>query len=276
MNKEILLLVLSALAGILGTGIGGMIGAFVKNKNKASVGDMLTFAAGVMLGVVAFEMVPEAVANCIVSGKKFFGALIVIACVMAGVGVTYLVNFAVDKASAKRQNMPLECRKNHDSGVKISNVETLEAKRNFGLKRAGIVTLLAIALHNVPEGMAIGASGASNAYAGVVVALVIALHNVPEGMAISAPLVSGGVKASRAVVLSVLAGLSTLAGALVGVFVGCMGDLASSVSVSLASGAMIYVSVFDLLPVGSALKNKFAAFAFFSGIVLAMILTLLI
>ena len=65
-------LVFALVAGIVGTGVGGVLGVDFKNKNEYAC-DALVFAAGIMLGVAAFEMFPEAVNECVVNGKKFFG-----------------------------------------------------------------------------------------------------------------------------------------------------------------------------------------------------------
>ena len=276
MNEKIVVLVLSVVAGLIGTGIGGVIGALVKNKSANSVSEMLTFAAGIMLGVVSFEMIPSSLLSASVLGQKFFAALLVIGCVGAGVLVTFCFNFVVEKVGGKRKSTALECQNSKNTSVQIQDVEVLKSARNFGLKKAGVVTLLAIAFHNIPEGMAIGASGASSLATGAIVALIIALHNVPEGMAIAAPLVSGGVKKTRAIIFAVLAGLATLVGAIIGVFVGGANELMSAVCISLAAGAMIYVSIFDLLPIGTTQEGKFAAFSFFFGVLAAMILSLLV
>ena len=259
MNTNVLMLILSAFSGILGTGIGGIVGATTKNKSKEKVGSMLAFAAGIMLGIVAFEMLPSAVQ----SGENVISSplskLSVIGCILAGICFAYLVNLIVEKADEKRQNTQLDARKQQDAS---------------GLKRAGVVTLAAIAFHNIPEGMAIGASGVSSLFAGVAVAFAIALHNVPEGMAISAPLVSGGMKSSKAVFVTLIAGACTLVGAVVGVFVGGIGEAASCICLSLASGAMIEVACFDLLPISVKLRNGFASFSFCLGGALSLIFAL--
>ncbi|MBO4380881.1 MAG: ZIP family metal transporter [Clostridia bacterium] len=263
------MLILSALAGVLGTGIGGVIGASIKDRSAEAVGKMLMFAAGIMLGVVAFEMMPEAVKNCKISGKEFLGEAISMTALLLGALLAFLLNFAVEKAGKKQQNMPLEHQKQ-------AHVEVLAKREQKSLKKAGIITFLAIAFHNIPEGMAIGASGAVNIAMGIVVAVVIALHNLPEGMAISAPLVSGGVRPSRAILLSLLAGGATLFGAVIGVFVGGANLIADGACVALAAGAMIYVSIFDLMPVATKLqKGDFSGKSFFFGFVVAMIFSLL-
>lgn len=269
MNGKILMLILSALAGVLGTGIGGVIGASIQDKSTETVGKTLMFAAGIMLGVVAFEMMPEAVKNCEISGNELLGVAVAMASLFAGTTMAFLLNFAVEKAGAIQQNNGLEHQKQ-------AQVEVLATRTKTSLKKAGIITFLAIAFHNVPEGMAIGASGASNVAVGIVVAVVIALHNLPEGMAISAPLVSGGVKPARAVLLSLLAGGATLLGALIGVFVGGANLVADGVCVALASGAMLYVSIFELMPVATKLQNgNFSGKSIFLGLVVAMIFSLL-
>ena len=260
MRSEVLILLLSAIAGVIGTGIGGVLGAYVKDKSPSAVGDMLAFAAGIMLGVTAFEMLPEAVKIADVFSVKIYGKLLVVAMAFSGVGIVAVLNLVTERTS---KNKRLESAK----------IKTSPCDNN--LKRAGITTLVAIALHNIPEGMAIGASGAGSLLAGIVVAIVIALHNVPEGMAISAPLAGGGMKAGRAVLLAVSAGSATLVGAVIGVLVGGINALASGISVSFASGVMICVACFDLIPLSSKMKSSFASLAFFSGIATAMTFALL-
>ncbi len=260
MRSEVVTLLLSAVAGIIGTGIGGVMGVLVKDKSPSAVGNMLSFAAGVMLGVTAFEMLPEAVKSIGVFSAEIYGRLLVICTVFAGVGLAALLSLVTDGIS---KNKWLERAKN---GKK---------QGENGLKKAGMITLAAIALHNIPEGMAIGASGAGSLLAGIIVALVIALHNMPEGMAISAPLVGGGMRAGRAVALTILAGCATLVGAVIGVVVGGINALASGVSVAFASGVMIFVACFDLLPLSSKMENSFPSLAFFFGVATSLLLSLL-
>ena len=275
MRGEIVILLTSVVAGVLGTGIGGVLGAAAKDKSRKSVGGMLAFAGGVMLGVTAFEMLPDAVKECLALGTEFLSALAVAGAVFLGVFIAFAFKFAIEKIEEKRKNMPLDNRKPQRTGFSNADVEVFAKKTNSGLKRAGIITFFAIAFHNIPEGMAIGASGASSLATGVMVAIVIALHNLPEGMAISAPLVSGGVKPYRAILLSICAGCATLLGAVVGVFVGGLDEIASGVCVAIASGAMIYVSCFDLLPVATKLDEEFPSVPFVFGGAVAMIFSLL-
>ena len=112
----------------------------------------------------------------------------------------------------------------------------------------------AIALHNVPEGMVIGASFARTANetllnrGGLTMAIIIGLHNIPEGMAVAVPLISGGMSKWCSVVVTALTGFPTILGALLGFTVGAMGPTALTLSLSFASGAMLYVVFGELLP----------------------------
>lgn len=110
----------------------------------------------------------------------------------------------------------------------------------------------AIALHNLPEGMVIGASYAADlaeaGQDGRMMALVIGLHNIPEGMAIAVPLAAGGAARGRAVLTTAAAGAPTVLGAVLGFCLGTMGPGLQMLTLGGASGAMLYVVFGELLP----------------------------
>ena len=78
--------------------------------------------------------------------------------------------------------------------------------------------------------------------------LAVTLHNIPEGMAVAVPLISGGMPKARSVIVTALTGFPTILGALLGFTVGAMGPTALALSLSFASGAMLYVVFGELLP----------------------------
>ena len=125
------------------------------------------------------------------------------------------------------------------------------AKRG-GLFLAGVVMAAAIALHNLPEGMVIGASYAADlaeaGQDGRMMALVIGLHNIPEGMAVAVPLAAGGASRGRAVLTTAAAGAPTVLGAVLGFCLGTMGPGLQMLTLGGASGAMLYVVFGELLP----------------------------
>lgn len=241
-NGEFMVIV-SLIAGVLGTGIGGILGVILKGKGQETTGKILAFAGGVMTGVVTFEMIPEAVEKSAVAGQDYIGVVVATLSTIAGALGVYAVNAILDF---------VEKRVGDGGNRVVATVLAMKNEKSTDSRkktlRTGIVMFFAIALHNFPEGMAIGASGVVETSAGVLVALVIALHDVPEGTVISAPLSSGGVKPIKAILLTFLAGASTVLGAVVGVAVGGISALATGVCMGLAGGAMIYVTFLEILP----------------------------
>ncbi|MCM1306875.1 MAG: ZIP family metal transporter [Bacteroides sp.] len=258
-----LILILSLVAGVVGTGLGGVIGALLKNRGSRVMGRVLGFAGGVMAGVVAFEMIPEAIGASAKIGK-IAGIFLAVGTAISGMIIIYAINKLLDFIENKKQTsgaknpvLSAKFQKNAKGANKIrvfsgiSRISDAKAGQNASRKnmiKAGTIMLVAIALHNFPEGMAIGASGSLGTGMGAIIALVIAVHNIPEGMAISAPLVSGGVSGIKAVFLTALAGAATILGAVVGLAVGDLGEIATGVCLSLASGAMLYVTFCEILP----------------------------
>ena len=110
--------------------------------------------------------------------------------------------------------------------------------------------LLAVALHNMPVGMAVGATIAASQLtrATIMTAGVLALHNIPEGMSIAAPLLGSGATPRRAVAVAAASGLPTILGAYLGFYLGSAAPLLLVVSLALAAGAMLYVIFLELLP----------------------------
>ena len=84
------LIVTTALAGVVGTGIGGLVGAMLQRDSNRTVSLLLSFAGGVMLSVVCFDLVTEAIETNV-------GILVVIGAIAAGVAITYLLNYLIDR-----------------------------------------------------------------------------------------------------------------------------------------------------------------------------------
>ena len=135
----------------------------------------------------------------------------------------------------------------------------------------------AIALHNVPEGMTIGASYASNegalGNAALVLAILIGLHNIPEGMAVSVPLISGGMARWKAVLITASTGIPTILGALLGYALGEIGPIGLTLSLGFASGAMLYVVFGEILPQSYLMyHSKLPAFSAIAGILVGLLI----
>lgn len=268
------LLVATAIAGVGGTGLGGLIGAMLQKNSGRTVSLLLSFAGGVMLSVVCFDLIIEAVETGV-------GILVVIGAVALGVALIYLLNFLIDRSTNPEvphidENHP-KTADDLDELIHSDHYEQHFARKDsrFALFMAGVVMACAIALHNVPEGMTIGASYASSngvmGSSALVLAVLIGLHNIPEGMAVSVPLISGGMGKGKAVLMTALSGAPTIVGALLGFLIGEIGAMGLALSLGFASGAMLYVVFGEILPQAILMyHSKLPAFSSIAGILVGL------
>ncbi len=275
MTNDYLIIVLSLAAGVVGTGIGGALGVLFADRGTRVTGRVLGFAGGVMLGVVCFSMLPESLEGFAVLGHA--GAFAALGTLTAGMLAIFVINAPVSRlehlrfADRKAEGRALLMGAILASRtVATQSASAGEKRGRRELMRAGVIMFVAIAMHNLPEGMAIGAAGAAQTSMGVLVAIVIAVHNIPEGMAIGAPLAGAGVKPLAAISLACLAGAATVVGAVMGLLLGGLGAIATGICLALAGGAMLYVTLFDLFSEAtSLLEGKLPSLSILLGIVCA-------
>ena len=268
------LLLTTAIAGVVGTGLGGLIGAILQKDSNRTVSLLLSFAGGVMLSVVCFDLVVEAIETNV-------GVLTVIVAIALGVAVIYGLNYLIDRNTTPEvphidANHP-QTADDLDELIHLDHLNQHYAKHDnkFSLFIAGVVMASAIALHNVPEGMTIGASYATDdgvlGGAALVLAILIGLHNIPEGMAVSVPLISGGMKRWKAVLITASSGIPTIVGAFLGYWLGEIGALGLALSLGFASGAMLYVVFGEILPQAILMyRSKLPAFSAIVGMLVGL------
>ncbi len=267
------IIVTTLLAGVVGTGVGGLVGALLQKDSNRMVSLLLSFAGGVMLSVVCFDLVVEAIDTQV-------SLAVVIAAVAAGVAITYLLNWLIDRKTNPEVS---HIDENHPSTAddldELIHSDHLEHHKNdnkLSLFVAGIVMACAIALHNVPEGMTIGASYAAGdgtmGNAALLLAMLIGLHNIPEGMAVSVPLIGGGMGKLKAVLITAASGIPTILGALLGYWLGEIGVIGLALSLGFASGAMLYVVFGEILPQSILMyHSKLPAFSAIAGILVGIL-----
>ena len=270
------LLMTTAIAGVVGTGLGGLIGAMLQKDSNRTVSLLLSFAAGVMLSVVCFDLITEAVETNV-------GVGVVILSIALGVAVIYVLNYLIDKNTNPEvphidENHP-KTADDLDELIHSDHYKMHYTRQDnkFSLFIAGVVMASAIALHNVPEGMTIGASYASNngvmGTAALALAILIGLHNIPEGMAVSVPLISGGMNKWKAVLVTAATGIPTMVGALLGYVLGEIGPMGLTLSLGFASGAMLYVVFGEILPQSFLMcHSKLPAFSAIVGILVGLLI----
>ena len=268
------------ISGAGGTGLGGLIGALFKSESNRTISLLLAFAGGVMTAMVCFDLLAEAEEAA--SQVTEHGVLLVILAVALGVAVVYLLNHLIDRKTRKEVSHTADADhpETHDDIDELVHADHLNMhKRHHDSKLslfvAGVVMACAIALHNIPEGMTIGASFAVSSDlmwgTGMIMAVLIGLHNIPEGMAVAVPLISGGTGRVRATLLTAACGLPTVLGAWLGFWLGDIGTLGLTMSLGFASGAMLYVVFGEIMPESYLIyRSKLPAFAVMVGLALGM------
>ena len=269
----LILVAITFISGVVGTGLGGGIGAVLKRDSNKIVSLLLSFAAGIMLAVVCFDLMSEPIEMMNDGSLPNTTPLIVVAAVIAGYAVVYLLNLLIDKKTNHEVN---HIDKDHpttaDDLDELIHSNHYQSHKNSQshLFVAGLVMMFAIALHNLPEGMVIGASYALSEN-------LIAELFTGSGfiMALSVPLISGGMSKPKAIFLTALSGLPTVFGALLGYALGGINDVMLVLSLGFASGAMLYVVFGELLPESILMwRSKLPAFALFIGLVLGFLLVM--
>lgn len=286
MSAFAFVVVITAIAGVVGTGLGGLLGVLFTRNSEKIVSLLLSFAGGVMLSIVCLDLLSDAINQVPGSvGHVFF----VVAMTAVGFCLIYLLNALVDrKTNPQVKHIDKDHPKTADQLSELIHSDhyeehkkeyekTGEQKSRRQLFIAGLVMAFAIALHNFPEGMVIGASYASDeamgGVSGIATAIVIGLHNIPEGMAVSVPLAAGGMGKVKATALTAITGAPTILGAMLGYFLGSLSPVSLALSLSFASGAMLYVVFGELLPESILMwRSKAPAFAMLVGLLVGVII----
>ena len=233
--------------GTFGTTLGGGIGVSFKNTSKKFLGLILSLAAGLMTAIVCFELIPEAmeldsIFNVIIG--IIFGIICMVIC-------DILVNSRFNKKNIK------------------SKYENLN-KTNSMLK-TGIIISIGLAIHNLPEGLAIGSGFEASITLGYSLAIAIALHDIPEGISMAVPMKKGGMRKLRVLLYVFLSGITTGIGAFLGALIGNISQEVIAICLSFAAGAMLYIVSGELVPESNNMyKGRMNAIANILGFILGI------
>ncbi len=203
--------------GTFGTTIGGIWGAYLKQPSKRMISFILQYAAGLMVAVICFELIPEALEI-----TKMANVLLGI---LLGV-VTMLVCEQLVKEKIQRKN----------------------AASSNSLLKTGIVVGIGLAIHNFPEGLAIGSGFEASMKLGLTLAVAILFHDIPEGISMAVPMKNGGMSKGKVIWYTLLSGVTTGIGAFFGAVVGSVSQTVIGLCLAFAAGAMLYLVAGELLP----------------------------
>lgn len=239
----------SILAG-LATGVGALPALFFKDISVRLFNSMLGAAAGVMLAATAFSLLVPGMeyGELIWPGK---GLLIVSAGMLLG---AMFLHFADEKLPHL-----------HFDAVADESLDSLQKISLF---------IIAITIHNFPEGMSVGVSfGSGDMKNGLVLSIAIALQNLPEGLAVALPLVGLGYNKWKAVGIATLTGLVEPVGGLLGITMVTVFSSVLPIAMGFAAGAMLFVISEEIIPeTHSKGRSRIATFSLMIGFIIMMML----
>lgn len=198
--------------GTFGTTLGGILGVLTKKKSNKFLSFILSLASGLMMAVVCFDLIPEALG--------ISNIFLTIVGILIGIIAMIFCDLLVEK--------------------KFSQKSSAKNQKNSLLK-TGMIVSIGLAIHNFPEGLAIGSGFEASMKLGLSLALAICLHDIPEGISMAIPMKNGGMKKSKVIYYVILSGITTGIGAFFGAIVGSISEQIISVCLSFAAGAMLYI-----------------------------------
>ena len=232
MNTENILFAFALTISVgLATGIGSVIAFTGKTDNKKYLPISLGFGSGVMLFAAFAELFPESKETLVnIFGEEKGFLISIIAFFIGMVFMVFTEKFCFHEHNDKKCN---HCQ-----------------NEKHALYQVGIMTAIAISIHNFPEGIAIFTSAMTNKTLGFSIAAAIAIHNIAVGIAISAPVYYGTEDKKKAFLISIITGLTEPFGALVGfiLFKNYMNEAFLGILLGIVAGIMVYISLDELLP----------------------------
>jgi len=239
MDTVLLVLILTASGPLIGSALG-----VIRRPNQMVMYNMLSFAAGIMLGISFLELIPQSIAN----------ATVIITGLGIAAGTVFM--YAVDKIVPHIH--PGLCRQ----------------EQGCQLKSTAVYLLLGIFIHNFPEGMAIAAGRDQGSV--FLIAIAIAIHNIPEGLCTSAPYFHATGKRLKSFLLSASTAIPLVVGyAFARLVFGMVSSTAVSLVIAATAGVMIYIAADELIPISCSRQNGWSHSTIFSlifGVLLVVLM----
>lgn len=252
----------------LSTGIGSALALLTKKTNQTFLSVALGFSAGVMIYVSMVEIFVKAKdALTGVLGLKT-GSWATVAAFFGGIFFIAIIDrFVPAGENPHETRMVEEMQPGHQ-----------HPHSHGKLMRMGLMSALAIAIHNFPEGLATFASALKDPSLGIAIAVAVAIHNIPEGLAVAVPVYFATGSRRRAFCMSFLSGLSEPVGALVGylILARFMNDVVFGALFAAVAGIMVFISLDELLPTAREYgKPHLAIYGLVSGMIVMAVSLLL-
>jgi ZIP family zinc transporter len=245
-------LVLITAAGVgSSTVIGALIGFYFKKIPRKYNDAILGFAAGIMLSAALFGLIVPSLEE----GSPKYGIFVTVLGIFCG---ALFLNFA-DKFTPHLHSLTGIDREKHKNSEHLNRI---------------MLFVLAIAIHNLPEGIAAGVGfGTEDIGNAISVAVGISLQNIPEGMVIISPLLNAGVSRKRVLLIAFITGLIEVIGTFIGYFSVTISHVILPFALAFAGGTMIYVISDEMIPeTHSHGYERMATYSILAGFVVMMLL----
>ena len=234
-------------------GLSTMIGIFPifihTKKENYLISGTLSFASGVMITVSITDLIPESINLLRYNIKGIYVCVYSLIFILLGI----YTSFIIDKYITKK-------------------------KENNSLYKLGIISMLAIILHNIPEGIITYISTTKNIKLGIKLATVIAIHNIPEGISIGVPIYYGTKSKLKTITYIFISALSELLGAVLTYLflLPLINNLILGLLFSFTGGIMIHISLGELLPNSKNYSNNYITYLFFIIGIITMLLKIIL
>lgn len=245
MNEILKTTLLGLFFGTFGTTLGGILGISINRNSNKFLSGILSFASGLMMAIVCFDLIPEAL--------EISNIYNVIIGVLIGTISMIFCDVLVEKKFSK-------------------NSEKYMNKNS--LLKTGIIVSIGLAIHNFPEGLAIGSGFDASAKLGLSLAIAICLHDIPEGISMAIPMKNGGMNKLKVILYVILSGVTTGIGAFFGAMVGNISKEIIAICLSFAGGAMLYIVSGELIPESNKLySGKISTICNILGLAIGILVT---
>ena len=240
-TKMLIIILLGSVVSLTGTMAGASIGVLLRKPSNKLLGGILGFAGGVMMAVVVFDLIPESIEKW-----SFLGTIVY--CILGIVTIMIVDNI----------------------------FDTKNMFQNSHIKVA-IMAALGLMLHNLPEGIIMGCGFVSGTTLGLEMSLIIAIHDIPEGIAISAPLMVSRVRIRKILLYAFFTAFPTAIGVWIGAYVGSISKNVLGACLAFASGIMLYVVYREMIPESSKLwEGITSTIGILAGMIVGLIVTTLL